>query len=145
MDVLAAQIHGAGVAPRTGVRRTYVNLKSRSRLSVAYLMSYGSHLTPLLRSAVCNCSGVQKISNYITAPWSRSCLEELIVVQVVKKFPFFHGIVIFSTVLTRSRRRSLSWSQLNPVDTLTLFSFGFPSTRRYSKWSVSFGSSDFQV
>jgi hypothetical protein len=44
---------------------------------------------------------------HLTA-WSRVPLEELIVAQVVKKFPALYGIRRFITVFTRSRHWSLS-------------------------------------
>jgi hypothetical protein len=42
-----------------------------------------------------------------STPWSR-VLEKLIVDQLVKKFPAFHGTRRFITVFTRTRHRFLS-------------------------------------
>jgi hypothetical protein len=82
--------------------------------------------------------------NWLT-PWSRVCLEKLVVTQLVKKFPAFYGTRRFITVFTRARHWSLSWarciqsttfhpislksslisSHLRPGLPSGLFSFGF--------------------
>ena len=51
--------------------------------------------------------------NYIFIPWCRVLLEKLTGLQLVKKFPEFHGTRRFITALTSVRHLSLSWA--NPI------------------------------
>ena len=46
-------------------------------------------------------------------PWCRVLLEKLTGLQLVKKFPAFHGTRRFITALTSVRHLSLSWA--NPI------------------------------
>ena len=48
-------------------------------------------------------------------PWCRVLLEQLTGLQLVKKFPAFHGTRRFITALTSVRHMSLSLDQPNPV------------------------------
>ena len=52
---------------------------------------------------------------YLTllTPWCRVLLEKLTGLQLVKKFPVFHGTRRFNNVLTSVRHLSLSWA--NPI------------------------------
>ena len=47
---------------------------------------------------------------YLLTPWCRVFLEQLTGLQLVKKFPVFHGTRRFITALTSVRQLSLSWS-----------------------------------
>jgi len=47
---------------------------------------------------------------YLLTPWCRALLEKLTGLQLVKKFPAFHGTRRFITALTRVRHLSLSWA-----------------------------------
>ena len=47
---------------------------------------------------------------YLT-PWCRVLLDQLTGLQLVKKFPAFHGTRRFITALTRVRHLSLSWAR----------------------------------
>ena len=55
----------------------------------------------------------QKDTPYLLTPWCRILLEKLTGLQLVKKFPAFHGTRRFITVLTSVRHLSLSWA--NPI------------------------------
>jgi len=46
---------------------------------------------------------------YLLTPWCRVLLEKLTGLQLVKKFPAFHGTQRFITALTSVRHLSLSW------------------------------------
>ena len=48
--------------------------------------------------------------NYLFTPWCRVLLEKLTGLQLVKKFPAFHGTRRFITALTSVRHSSLSWA-----------------------------------
>ena len=53
------------------------------------------------------------IYTYLLTPWCRVLLEKLAGLQLVKKFPAFHGTRRFITPLTSVRHLSLSWA--NPI------------------------------
>ena len=48
--------------------------------------------------------------DYLLTPWSRVLLEKLTGLQLVKKFPAFHGTRRFITALTSVHHLSLSWA-----------------------------------
>ena len=48
--------------------------------------------------------------NYLLTPWCRVLLEKLTGLQLVKKFPAFHGTRRLITALTSVRHLSLSWA-----------------------------------
>ena len=50
------------------------------------------------------------VLTYLFTPWCRVLLEKLTGVQLVKKFPAFHGTRMFITALTSVRQLSLSWA-----------------------------------
>ena len=53
---------------------------------------------------------------YLLTPWFRILLEKLTGLQLVKKFPAFHGTRRFITALTSVRHLSLSWaSPMQPI------------------------------
>ena len=93
------------------------------------------------------------ILTYLLTPWCRVLLEKLTGLQLVKKFPAFHGTRRFITALTSVRHVSLSWaSQIQSIyphptswrSTLILFThlrlgltsdlfpFGFPTKTLYA-------------
>ena len=53
---------------------------------------------------------------YLLTPWCRVLFEKLTGLQLVKKFPAFHGTPRFITVLTSVRHLSLSWA--NPIQSI---------------------------
>ena len=53
---------------------------------------------------------------YLLTPWCRVLLEKLTGLQLVKKFPAFHGIRKFVTALTSVRHLSLSWD--SPIQSI---------------------------
>ena len=53
---------------------------------------------------------------YLLTPWCRALLEKLTGLQLVKKFPAFHGTRRFITALTSVRHLSLSWA--NPIQSI---------------------------
>ena len=56
------------------------------------------------------------ILTYLLTPWCRVLLEKLTGLQLVKKFPAFHGTRKFITALTSVRHLSLSWA--SPVQSI---------------------------
>ena len=76
---------------------------------------------------------------YLLTPWCRALLEKVTGLQLVKKFPAFHGTRRFITALTSVRHLSLSWAR--PIQSIyphptswrsvlilsTHLSLGFPS------------------
>ena len=53
---------------------------------------------------------------YLLTPWCRVLLEKLTGLQLVKKFPSFHGTRRFITALTSVRHLSLSW--VSPIESI---------------------------
>ena len=53
---------------------------------------------------------------YLLTPWCRVLLETLTGLQLVKKFPAFHGTRRFITALTSVRHLSLSWA--SPIQSI---------------------------
>ena len=56
------------------------------------------------------------IYTYLLTPWCRVLLEKLNGLQLVKKFPAFHGTRRFITALTSVRHLSLSWA--SPIQSI---------------------------
>jgi len=55
-------------------------------------------------------------NTYLLTPWCRVLLDKLTGLQLVKKFPAFHGIRRFITTLTSVRYLSLSWA--SPIQSI---------------------------
>ena len=53
---------------------------------------------------------------YLLTPWCRVLLEQLTGLQLVKKFPAFHGTRKLITALTSVRHLSLSWA--SPIQSI---------------------------
>ena len=53
---------------------------------------------------------------YLLTPWCRVLLEKLTGLQLVKKFPAFHGTRMFITELTSIRHLSLFWA--SPIQSI---------------------------
>ena len=60
--------------------------------------------------------GVRIEFSYLLTPWCRVLLEKLTGLQLVKKFPAFHGTRRFVTALTTVRHLSLSWA--SPIQSI---------------------------
>jgi hypothetical protein len=93
---------------------------------------------------------------FLLTPRCRVLLEQLTGLQLVKKFPSFHGTRRFITALTSDRHLSLSWASPNPVHIPTswrsvvisihlhlglpsgLFPSGFPTKTLYTPLSSQF-------
>ena len=63
--------------------------------------------------------------SFLLTPWCRVILEKLTGLQLVKKFPAFHGTQRFITALTNVRHLSLSWA--SPVQSI----YPHPTSWRY--------------
>ena len=73
---------------------------------------------------------------YLLTPWCRVLLEKLTGLQLVKKFPAFHGTRRFITALTSVRHLSLSW--ISSIHLLEIHpNIIHPSTPRSPQWSLS--------
>ena len=83
------------------------------------------------------------IYTYSLTPWCRVLLEQLTGLQLVKKFPAFHGTRRFIIALTSVRQLSLSWASLiqsiYPTSHLLEIhpNIIHPSTPRSPQWSPS--------
>ena len=63
---------------------------------------------------------------YLLTPWCRVLLEKLTGLQLVKKFPAFHGTQRFITALTSVRHLSLSWA--SPIQSIYPYPTSWRST-----------------
>ena len=79
---------------------------------------------------------------YLLTLWCRVFLEKLTGLQLVKKFPTFHGTRRFITALTSVRHLSLSWT--SPIQSIYPHPTSWihpniihPSTPRSFQWSPS--------
>ena len=61
-------------------------------------------------------SNVPTRCTYLLTPWCRVLLEKLNNLQLLKKFPAFHGSRRFITALTSVRHLSLSWA--SPIQSI---------------------------
>ena len=61
-------------------------------------------------SKMVSCKPHRQGNTYLLTPWCRVLLEKLTGLQLVKKFPAFHGTRRFITALTSVRHLSLSWA-----------------------------------
>ena len=83
------------------------------------------------------------LRTYLLTPWCRVLLEQLTGLQLVKKFPAFHGTRTFITALTSVRHLSLSWSSPiqsiypHPTSLQIHPNIIYPSTSRSPQWSPS--------
>ena len=57
-----------------------------------------------------------RTNQYLLTPWCRVFLEKLTGLELVKKFPAFHGTRRFITALTSVRQLSLSWA--SPIQSI---------------------------
>jgi len=58
------------------------------------------------------------VTKYLLTPWCRVLLEKLTGLQVVKKFPAFHGTRRFITAIPSVRHLSVSWD--SPIQSINL-------------------------
>ena len=61
-------------------------------------------------------SSPTSLSTYWLTPWCRVLFEQLTGLQLVKKFPAFHGTPRFITAFTSVRHLSLSWA--SPIQSI---------------------------
>ena len=88
---------------------TFVAFKADTSIafSTTNVISFSIHATYFLRHYL--------LTHWLT-PWCRVLLENLIGLQLVKKFPAFHGTRRFITALTSVRHLSLSWA--SPIQSI---------------------------
>ena len=67
-------------------------------------------------NAVPHICSVPPDNTYLLTPWCRILLEKLTGLQIVKKFPTFHGTRRFITALTSFRHLSLYWA--SPIQSI---------------------------
>ena len=85
---------------------------ARLQRSITYLLHGACSAQREARKLISGPSPATK-DDYLLTPWCRVLLEKLTGLQLVKKFPAFHGTRRFITALTSVRHLSLSWA--NPI------------------------------
>jgi len=88
-------------------------IKSRNLLRSEVEVLY--YLQPFVRSESVPGRRCGNNNNLLT-PWCRVLFEKLTCLQLVKKFPTFHGTRSFITALTSVRHLSLSWA--SPIQSI---------------------------
>ena len=85
---------------------------------VHYLFVIHSQSRRLIRLSCPNCMALLGDGTlcYLLTPWWRVLLEKLTGLQLVKKFPTFHGTRRFIAALTSVRHLSLSWA--SPIQSI---------------------------
>jgi len=86
------------------------NNDSPPPLNKSSFLLYGFSRNPQMHN------GITTTYNYLLTPWCRVLLEKLTGLQIVKKFPAFHGTRRFITALTSVRHLSLSWA--SPIQSI---------------------------
>ena len=74
------------------------------------------HQMKILSRSLRNGNQNKYLRTYLLTPWCRVLLEKLTGLQLVKKFPAFHGTRRFITSLTSVRHVSLSWA--SPIQSI---------------------------
>ena len=90
-----------------------INLQMDTLTMLAGTCEYG-YAMQIIRDCPVHYSPI--VGNYLLTPWCRVLLEKLTGLQLVKKFPAFHGTRRFITVLTSVRQLSLSWA--SPIQSI---------------------------
>jgi len=109
------------VIAKRPVKETLVTPSRQKTISISFLaLSHRRRLSQNCerRLLVASCLSVCFIATYLLTPWYRVLLEKLTGLQLVKKFPAFHGSRKFITALTTVRHLSLSWA--SPIQSLSL-------------------------
>ena len=83
-----------------------------SRMRERYVQTV---LTFRITYVIITCINSNAVS-YLLSPWCRVLLEKLTGLQLVKKFPAFHGTRRFITALTSVRHLYLSWA--SPIQSI---------------------------
>ena len=76
---------------------------------------YGFHLCEVKDQSKIHCFKYISLT-YLLTPWCRVLLEKLTGLQLVKKFPAFHGTRRFIVTLTSIHHLSLSWA--SPIQSI---------------------------
>ena len=89
-----------------------MTLATHPHLAPKLKKSGAAFLLPLRALKVCSLVkfAFYTLLTYLLTPWCRVLLEKLTGLQLVKKFPAFHGTRRFITALTSLRHLSLSWA-----------------------------------
>jgi len=72
--------------------------------------SYNSSIILYVSTLILRVTDMWQYDIYLLTTWCRVLLEQLTGLQVVKKFPAFHGTRMLITALTSVRHLSLSWA-----------------------------------
>ena len=96
-----------------GTPRFITALKRVRHLSLSWaspIQSIYPHPTSWRSILILSTHLLTYLFTYLLTAWCRVLLEQLTDLQLVKKFPTFHGTQMFITALKRVRHLSLSWA-----------------------------------
>ena len=84
--------------------------KYRSHLKIVGTKRWHEANAVLKATNINNNNNNNNNNNYLLTPWCRVLPEQVTGLQLVKKFPAFHGTRRFITALTSVRHLSISWA-----------------------------------
>jgi len=120
---LVKKFHAFHGTPRfftalTSVRHLSLSCASPIQSIYPHPMSWRSILilSTHLRLGLPSSLSFLRLLTYLLTPWCRALLEKLTGLQLVKKFPAFHGTLRFITTITSVRHLSLSWA--SPIQSI---------------------------
>jgi len=91
-------------------------VSSTGTVQCVYMYGIPSYQCVPFRGAFCCSALYDCITIYLLTPWCRVLLEKLTGLQLLKKFPAFHGTRRFITALTSVCHLSLSWA--SPIQSI---------------------------
>ena len=93
-----------------------MKVRTRNLKSNSFCFKNHLHVVKISTFLSALCRHVRRLEVYLLTAWCRVLLEQLTGLQLVKKFPAFHGTRRFITALTNVRHLSLSWA--NPIQSI---------------------------
>ena len=109
--IVYMSINLRGVNKKWGISSLVEHLSCRT--AFVHGVNLAENVLSLLRA---NCFFIYHLLTYLLTPWCRVLLEKLTGLQLIKKFPAFHGTRRFITALTNIRHLSLSWA--HPIQSI---------------------------
>ena len=106
-------------------------------------LTHSGHMSSLSYHLRFCCPNDSSLFTYLLTPWCRVLLQKLTGLQLVKKFPAFHGTRRFITALTSVRHLFLSWASSIRGHTPTShflkihLNIILPSTPRSPQWPLT--------
>ena len=89
---------------------TCKNLLQCQTTLLAHSLTHTKSLQFPSLSIISNVADIWSVSRYLLTPWCRVLPEQITGLQLLKKFPTFHGTRMFITAFTNAHHLSISWA-----------------------------------